>query len=68
MALPDCGDNPCRYKGRGHGGMRTNAGCRCDDCPACGAAIRHPRTHREWCTQRDWTPPHQRASETKEGT
>lgn len=27
----DCGDNSCKYKARGAGGMRTNGGCRCGD-------------------------------------
>ena len=27
----DCGDNSCKYKSRGSGGMRTNGGCRCSD-------------------------------------
>ena len=25
----DCGDNSCKYKAIGIGGMRTNGGCRC---------------------------------------
>lgn len=25
----DCGDNSCKYKSRGSGGMRTNGRCRC---------------------------------------
>jgi hypothetical protein len=27
----DCGDNSCKYKSNGSGGMRTNCGCRCAD-------------------------------------
>jgi hypothetical protein len=51
----DCGDNSCRYKARGRGGMRTNGGCRCDHCPYCGANVRpvpgmNPDDpHRDWC-------------------
>ena len=48
----DCGDNGCKYKARGRGGMRTNGGCRCDSCPHCGANC-DPRfnmdRHRDWC-------------------
>lgn len=44
-----CGDNSCFYK-RKRGGQGTNGGCTCDECLACGASIRGPRTHRSWCT------------------
>lgn len=63
---PDCGDNSCRYASH-RGGMRTNGGCRCDNCPVCGMAI-HPRfphrKHRVHCTQPEWIPEHHRKQET----
>ncbi len=59
--LPDCGDNSCRYSGN-KGGMRTNGGCRCDECPECGGQVRpkRPVGHRSYCTQKDWVPEHLR--------
>lgn len=59
--MTDCGDNSCRYAPpNSRGGMRTNGGCRCDDCPACGKQIRPPRPvqHRPWCPTPTWVPPH----------
>lgn len=56
-SMPDCGDNSCRYA-TNRGGMRTNGGCSCDDCPECGASIRPPLKHRTWCKQPSWTPAH----------
>jgi hypothetical protein len=59
--MPDCGDNSCRYAERPLRGMRTNAGCRCDNCPVCGGTVRpiRPVTHYAWCPQPDWAPAHQ---------
>jgi len=59
--MPDCGDNSCLYA-KNKGGMRTNGGCRCDDCPQCGAAIRPrlPQNHHPWCPHQDWVPEHHR--------
>jgi hypothetical protein len=50
----DCGDSGCKYAKR-RGGMRTNGGCRCDECPYCGVHLSGiiPRAHRSWCT---WLP------------
>lgn len=46
----DCGDNSCRYRDRSKpGGMRTNGGCLCDECPWCGVHLRPGRGHRDWC-------------------
>lgn len=36
----DCGDSSCRSPTRGHGGMRTNGGCRCS---IVDVAVRHVR-------------------------
>lgn len=50
----DCGDNSCKYA-KAKGGMRTNAGCRCDECPFCGShlgGITRLR-HKPWC---EWLP------------
>jgi hypothetical protein len=63
--MPDCGDNSCLYRDRTKpSGMRTNGGCTCDECPACGLAIRpalpHRRKHRAWCSQPGWIPEHHR--------
>ncbi len=58
----DCGDNSCRYATK-KGGMRTNGGCSCDDCPDCGASIRPPFKHRTWCKQPNWVPAHQEDKE-----
>lgn len=55
--MPDCGDNSCRYA-TNKGGMRTNGGCSCDECPECGVSIRPPFKHRTWCKQRGWIPEH----------
>lgn len=63
--MPDCGDNSCRYAVDRGGGMRTNGGCRCDECPECGAQIRLTRPHRAWCPQPKWLPPHHRREEDK---
>jgi len=64
--MPDCGDNSCLYSPN-KGGMRTNGGCRCDHCEACGIPIRptRPVRHRAWCPQPSWTPPHHRTEEKK---
>jgi hypothetical protein len=65
--MPDCGDNSCRYSPN-KGGMRTNGGCRCDECPECGAHVRPDavhRKHRAWCPHPSWLPPHHRAEEKK---
>jgi hypothetical protein len=61
MSPPDCGDNSCLYA-PSKGGMRTNGGCRCDNCPVCGGAVRpeRPVTHFGWCTQQKWIPDHHR--------
>jgi len=66
MTMPDCGDNSCLYA-KNKGGMRTNGGCRCDECPACGGHIRptRPVRHRPWCPQPSWLPPHHRPEEKK---
>lgn len=63
--MPDCGDNSCLYRDRSKpGGMRTNGGCHCDECPKCGAIIRpqmaHRRKHRDWCPTPNWIPEHHR--------
>lgn len=61
--MPDCGDNSCRYRDRSQpSGMRTNGGCRCDECPVCGRHVRPggPVGHYHWCTQQDWLPEHHR--------
>jgi hypothetical protein len=57
--MPDCGDNSCRYANP-KSGMRTNGGCRCDDCSDCGESIRpgRPVGHRKWCNQTGWVPRH----------
>lgn len=59
LKLPDCGDNSCSYAVK-RTGMRTNGGCRCDNCPECGGYIKPGRwqQHRDWCTQRYWIPDH----------
>lgn len=59
--MPDCGDNSCRYAVK-RTGMRTNGGCRCDECSLCGAHIRptYPGWHRQWCKMPGWVPPHHR--------
>jgi len=56
--MTDCGDSSCRYAAT-HGGMRTNGGCRCDQCPCCGQHITRlmPLAHRPWCTRAEWQPP-----------
>jgi len=62
MTPPDCGDNSCRYA-PSKGGMRTNAGCICDDCPECGKTILpiiRSNQHRPWCPCPSWVPPHHR--------
>jgi hypothetical protein len=63
MGTPDCGDNSCKYAPR-KGGMRTNHGCRCDDCPTCGGAVRPGRLvgHYGWCPRQSWVPDHHRAA------
>lgn len=55
----DCGDNSCRYA-KNKGGMRTNGGCRCDECEKCGGFIRQgsPGKHKTWCSQPEWKPEH----------
>lgn len=63
--MPDCGDNSCRYATQ-RGGMRTNGGCRCDQCPSCGAPIRTTRPHRAWCPTPKWVPEHQRGDHRRE--
>lgn len=73
--MPDCGDSSCLYAPLPRTGMRTNGGCRCDDCPECGAKIRRAvillgvvGPHRQWCSQPDWIPEHHRkpaGTETK---
>ena len=63
--MPDCGDNSCRYAPQG-GGMRTNGGCRCDQCPECGATILLSRRHRVWCSAPAWVPEHQRGDHRRE--
>jgi hypothetical protein len=62
LPTPDCGDNSCRYAKRPIRGMRTNGGCRCDDCEACGSSIRpgSPQKHKAWCPEKDWIPEHHR--------
>lgn len=57
MTTPDCGDNSCLYAVN-RGGMRTNGGCRCDCCEACGVPIRSGRQHRTWCSTPEWVPAH----------
>jgi len=59
MTTPDCGDNSCLYA-ISRGGMRTNGGCRCDRCEACGRAIRPVRSvgHQAWCPTPEWVPVH----------
>lgn len=42
----DCGDSGCKYASP-RTGMRTNGGCRCDQCPLCEQHIRFG--HRAWC-------------------
>jgi hypothetical protein len=73
--MPDCGDNSCIYAGK-RGGMRTNGGCQCDDCPECGKTYRRWKPgkpqHYQWCLRQDWIPDHHRApagttNESKEG-
>jgi hypothetical protein len=60
--MTDCGDSSCRYAPRPLRGMRTNGGCRCDACPACGGYIRpgSPGRHTSWCPQQGWLPEHHR--------
>jgi hypothetical protein len=66
--MPDCGDNSCLYRDNSKpSGMRTNGGCRCDECPRCGASIRPAvpfRKHRAWCSQPKWIPEHRRTEGT----
>lgn len=57
--MTDCGDNSCRYATR-KGGMRTNGGCRCDECRSCGAHLRRWRTHLPKCKTPEWESPWQR--------
>jgi hypothetical protein len=61
---PDCGDNSCLYADP-RTGMRTNSGCRCDECPKCGGHVRpgRPVGHRKWCPQRDWVPEHHKEND-----
>ena len=62
MTMPDCGDNSCLYSPN-KGGMRTNGGCRCDECPECGAHVGPnslQRKHRAWCPHPSWLPEHHR--------
>lgn len=66
--MPDCGDNSCLYA-KNKGGMRTNGGCRCDQCPDCGVPIRPNaphRKHRAWCPQPNWVPDHWSGEHLKE--
>jgi hypothetical protein len=68
--MPDCGDNSCMYRDRSKpSGMRTNGGCRCDECPACGEFYRRwmpsKPQHHAWCRQPGWIPEHHRG--TKDG-
>lgn len=61
--MPDCGDNSCLYAEK-RTGMRTNGGCRCDECPECGAHVKPIRDyrHRWYCTQQNWVPNHHKES------
>jgi hypothetical protein len=61
MTPPNCGDNSCRYAKK-ITGMRTNGGCKCDECPKCGRHVRpgSPMKHTTWCPQQEWLPPHHR--------
>jgi hypothetical protein len=52
----DCGSNSCRYAVKPKTGMRTNGGCKCDECPWCGANVRPPIYHRTWCEHKGWNP------------
>lgn len=63
--MPDCGDSSCRYAEK-KTGMRTNGGCKCDECYHCGAHIRpnSPQWHRQWCKMQAWIPPHHRGKMT----
>lgn len=59
--MPDCGCSSCRYAPRPRRGMRTNGGCRCDECPMCGAFMRPGSPgakHYARCTTPDWVPSH----------
>lgn len=59
MAELDCGDNSCEYA-KDKRGMRTNGGCRCNECPWCGRNIRPTgysrHKHLDWCSRPDWLP------------
>jgi hypothetical protein len=68
--MPDCGDNSCMYRDRTRpSGMRTNGGCRCDECHECGASVRpgFPGKHRRWCSQPEWIPEHHRHASASRG-
>jgi hypothetical protein len=60
--MPDCGDNSCKYA-INKTGMRTNAGCRCGECPGCGRHLDGLiKEHHHWCASKEWKPP---SKETK---
>ena len=69
MTTPDCGDNSCLYAVN-RGGMRTNGGCRCDSCEACGRSIRptRPVGHHAWCPTPEWVPAHHAGEHRREET
>jgi hypothetical protein len=54
-----CTDGNCVYQTK-RGGMSTNGGCDCRNCPTCGGifipfigGVRHRRS----CTTPEWMPP-----------
>ncbi len=54
-----CTDGNCVYRTKS-GGMGTNGGCECRNCPTCGGLynpIHDSVRHRRNCTDPGWNPP-----------
>ena len=54
-----CTDGNCVYRTE-RGGMSTNGGCDCRNCPTCGGVyipFANGVRHRRNCTTPDWLPP-----------
>ena len=54
-----CTDGNCVYRTE-RGGISTNGGCDCRNCPQCGGRYHvfgDKVRHRDWCPNPEWTPP-----------
>ena len=55
---PSCYDHSCKFRER-KGGLCTNGGCHCADCPSCGGrylSLSLGVRHHAWCDIPAWTP------------